>query len=140
MTEVVRLFRTTAFDDAMVQRLCDAYDRVIRCLQDIGQGDIAPEIVAQRVISLAKQGISDSRTLCVLTLRATNKERRPATVARRDTVPTDIEFIWYAQASARQSTEKILDSLALVKDSQALIARIEHQLNGSRFTTGGPQK
>ena len=39
--------------------LCDAYDKVSKSLHDAGQPDIVKEVIARRIISLAKKGERD---------------------------------------------------------------------------------
>jgi hypothetical protein len=64
MGEVRYLFYSTAFDPETVKALCDAYDRACQSLHDAGQPDVVHEVIAQRIISLAKQGERDPDKLC----------------------------------------------------------------------------
>ena len=65
MGKIVRnLFYGTAFDPETVKSLCDAYDRACTSLHDRGQPDIVNEVIAERIISLAKKGERDPDKLC----------------------------------------------------------------------------
>ena len=64
MGEVRHLFSNTAFDPETVKAMCDAYDRVCKSLHDAGRPDIVNEVIAERIISLAKQGERDPHKLC----------------------------------------------------------------------------
>ncbi|MGA6940160.1 MAG: hypothetical protein WB041_33010, partial [Pseudolabrys sp.] len=65
MGKIVRnLFYDTAFDPETVKALCDAYDRACTSLHDRGQPDIVNEVIAERIISLAKKGERDPDKLC----------------------------------------------------------------------------
>ena len=64
MEEVRNLFYSTGFDPETVKTLCAAYDKACKSLHDTGQPDIVSEIIAQRIISLAKQGERDADRLC----------------------------------------------------------------------------
>ncbi|HYC17299.1 MAG TPA: hypothetical protein VEC94_08835 [Pseudolabrys sp.] len=64
------LFHAAAFDPETVKLLCDAYERARKSLHDTGQPDIVNEIIAQRMIALAKQGERDPEKLCEGALKA----------------------------------------------------------------------
>jgi hypothetical protein len=64
MGQIRNLFYSTAFDPETVKALCDAYDRACKSPHDAGQPDIVNEVIAQRIISLAKQGERDPDKLC----------------------------------------------------------------------------
>jgi hypothetical protein len=77
MAQVVDFFPTTAFDPETVKLLCDAYDRVQKSLHDAGQPDIVNEVIAKRIIALAKQGERNPDKLCESVLKAFGtKEQR----------------------------------------------------------------
>ena len=77
MAQVVDFFPTTAFDPETVKLLCDAYDRVQKSLHDAGQPDIVNEVIAKRIIALAKQGERNPDKLCEGVLEAFGtKEQR----------------------------------------------------------------
>ena len=60
-----------------VKLLCDTYDKVQKSLHDSGQPHIVNEVIAQRIISLAKQGERNPDTLCEGVLKAFGtKEQR----------------------------------------------------------------
>ena len=66
----VQLFEQAAFDPDEVKILADAYDRARRSLHDRGQPAIVQEIIAQRIIALAKDGERDPARLCAGALSA----------------------------------------------------------------------
>lgn len=70
MGTIVELFRAAAFDADTVQTLCDAYEKARKSLHDTGQPQIVNEIIAQRIIALAKQGERDPNRLCAGALSA----------------------------------------------------------------------
>ncbi len=61
---IVDLFCSTAFDPETVKLLSDAYDKARKSLHDTGQPYIVNEIIAERIISLAKQGERNADSLC----------------------------------------------------------------------------
>ena len=61
---IVDLFCSTAFDPETVKLLGDAYDKARKSLHDNGQPHIVNEVIAERIISLAKQGERDADSLC----------------------------------------------------------------------------
>jgi hypothetical protein len=61
---IADLFCSTAFDPKTVKLLSDAYDKARKSLHDTGQPYIVNEIIAKRIISLAKQGERDPDHLC----------------------------------------------------------------------------
>ena len=61
---IVDLFRSTAFDPEAVKLLSDAYDKARKSLHDTGQPYIVNEVIAKRIMSLAKQGERDPDRLC----------------------------------------------------------------------------
>ncbi|HUL89596.1 MAG TPA: hypothetical protein VLU23_15635 [Pseudolabrys sp.] len=68
--KVFDLFQAAAFDQKAVKLLCVAYERARKSLHDTGQPDIVNEIIAQRMIALAKQGERDPDKLCEGALKA----------------------------------------------------------------------
>jgi hypothetical protein len=70
MGDIIKLFRTSDFDPETVKLLCDAYDKASRSLHDYGQPDIVKEVIARRIISLAKKGERDPDRLCARALAA----------------------------------------------------------------------
>ena len=61
---VAQLFEQAAFDPDDIKILTDAYDRARRSLHDKGQPAIVQEIIAKRIIALAKDGERDPDRLC----------------------------------------------------------------------------
>ena len=76
MGEVRHLFYSTAFDPETVKALCDAYDRACQLLHDAGRPDVVNEVIAERIISLAKQGERDPDKLCAGALVAFASSRK----------------------------------------------------------------
>jgi hypothetical protein len=68
MSNVVNLFQSTAFDPETVKILCDAYDKARASMRDAGQPQVVHEVMAQRIISLAKQGERDPKRLTAAAL------------------------------------------------------------------------
>ena len=64
MGAITNLFRDAAFDPETVRTLCDVYDKARKSLHDTGQPYIVNEIIAERIISLAKAGERDPNKLC----------------------------------------------------------------------------
>lgn len=62
--DVLQLFRDAAFDPETVKTLCAAYDKARASLHDKGQPDIVNEVIARRIIALAKEGERDPDRLC----------------------------------------------------------------------------
>jgi hypothetical protein len=73
MTNVVHLFRATSFDPETVKLLCEAYDKAMASLHDAGQPQIVHEVIAQRIITDAKQGERDVDRLCANALMGLGK-------------------------------------------------------------------
>jgi hypothetical protein len=122
-----RFFQANSFEPEMVKRLCDAYDLVTKALRDGGKTDIKSEVVALHVMSLARQGVTNTTSLCLRTLRALSGE----SAVDVDPRPTDIEYLRCVHAATKRTVQEIAQSLALVDASNALIARIERQLSRS---------
>jgi hypothetical protein len=64
MGAITDLFHATAFDPETVKTLCDAYDKARKSLHDTGQPHLVNEIIADRIIALAKAGERDPDKLC----------------------------------------------------------------------------
>jgi hypothetical protein len=58
------LCRDTAFDPDTLQVLCRAYDQTLALLGDTGQPSIVKEVIAGRIIALAKKGELDADRMC----------------------------------------------------------------------------
>jgi hypothetical protein len=85
-------------------------------------------VVATQIVSFAKQGVSDPMSLCTRTLRALNGKSAVNGHPRAN----DTAFLSYVRFSLKQTSEQIANSLALIEEGRALIARMERQLNHSR--------
>jgi len=128
MTEIRSFFRITAFEPEMVKCLCDAHDCVMQTLYERGQAfTFEPEAVATQIIAFAKQGVSDPMSLCTRTLRALNGK----SAVNAHPLADNTEFLGYVRFSVKQTGQQIANSLALIDEGRALIARIERQLNHS---------
>jgi hypothetical protein len=63
VADKTKLFTDAAFDQAEVLILLDAYVRACRSLHDRGQPDIVTDVIAERLITLAKAGQWDPQKL-----------------------------------------------------------------------------
>src|SRR6185369_1250931 len=88
---------------------------------------IAPEVVAMHVISLAKQGVSDHKTLCTRTLRILSGRSALSPDLRAD----NAEYLSYLRSSTMLTGKMISNSVALIDEGRALMAQVERQLNHS---------
>ena len=70
MATIIPFLQGTSFPPEVVTVLGDAYDRACRSLHDTGQPDLVREVIAKRIIKLAKNGERDPRTLCEEALKA----------------------------------------------------------------------
>ena len=70
MGTILDLFQEAALDPETVKTLCDAYEKACKSLHDTGQPQIVNEIIAERIIALAKQGERDPDRLCAGALSA----------------------------------------------------------------------
>ena len=70
MGKIVSFFQNASFDPAETAILGQAYQLACRSLHDTGQPEIVKEIIAKRIIKLAKQGERDPQRLCVGALNA----------------------------------------------------------------------
>jgi len=68
MSNVFDLFQSTAFDPQTLKVLCDAYDKARASMHDAGQPRIVHEVIAQRIIAMAKQGERDPKRLSAAAL------------------------------------------------------------------------
>ena len=68
MSNILDLFKSTSFDPETVKVLCDAYDKARASLRDTGQAHIVNEVIASRIIAMAKQGERDPDRLCAKAL------------------------------------------------------------------------
>ena len=63
VADKTKLFADAAFDQAEVVILLDAYVRACRSLHDRGQPEIVTDVIAERLITLAKAGQWDPQKL-----------------------------------------------------------------------------
>jgi hypothetical protein len=129
MGDVIRLFRSTAFDPEAVQILGEAYDSAIRSIsatevQILGEAygsavavgllEKAEDLVAQQIISLARQGERNVERLRNAALRRLRQSspRFFAEITRFKTCD------YYARRGMRQT----------ISESRNLIERVDKQL------------
>ena len=67
---VARYFQEAAFGPEVTAILGDAFDRAHRSLHDSGQPEIVNEVIAKRIIDLARRGERDPKILCEEALAA----------------------------------------------------------------------
>jgi hypothetical protein len=65
----------SCFDPEMIVVLGAAYDKALRSLHDRGQPEVVREVIARRIIDLAKKGEHDPERLCNAALTAINGRR-----------------------------------------------------------------
>ena len=70
MSNVVQLFHDTSFDSEMTRVMGVAYDKACRQLHDSGQPELVQEVIAARILRLAREGERDPDRLCERTLLA----------------------------------------------------------------------
>jgi hypothetical protein len=64
------IFSGTAFDRDTTQAMGEPFDRACHFLHDIGQPDLVRDIVAKRIIEVARRGERDPDELCARVLQA----------------------------------------------------------------------
>ncbi len=64
MTAILPFFQGTAFEPEVCQGLGEAFERACQSLHDVGQPDIVKEVIAKRIIELARCGERDPERLC----------------------------------------------------------------------------
>ncbi len=67
---IIQLFHHADFDEESVQALSQAYDKACKSMHDRGQPYLVSEIIAQRIIALARAGERDPDKLCAGALTA----------------------------------------------------------------------
>jgi hypothetical protein len=70
MAHVLPIFRDVAFDDDATQVMGKAFDRACQSLHDYGQPDLVRQIIANRIIEVARKGERDPDELCARALLA----------------------------------------------------------------------
>ena len=63
------------FGPSTIHAMVTAFDKACRSLHDAGQPGIAREIVAKRILDLAREGDTDPDHLCEATLKALGFDR-----------------------------------------------------------------
>ncbi len=63
MATVLPFFQDVAFDLDLTQAMGEAFERACRSLHDVGQPDIVKEVIARRIIEVAKTGERDPERL-----------------------------------------------------------------------------
>jgi hypothetical protein len=70
MANLLPFFPNAAFDHNATRAMGKAFDRACDSLHDIGQPDLVREIIAKRIIEVARDGERDPDELCVRALKA----------------------------------------------------------------------
>jgi hypothetical protein len=70
MAGIIPFFRGAAFDYDATRAMGEAFDRACHSLHDIGQPALVREIVARRIIEVARGGERDPDELCARALQA----------------------------------------------------------------------
>jgi hypothetical protein len=70
MADVLSFFQGAAFDDDATQVMGKAFDRACQSLHDNGQPDLVRQIIAKRIIEVARKGERDPDELCARALQA----------------------------------------------------------------------
>jgi hypothetical protein len=76
MADGLRFFQDGAFDSDTTGAMGEAFERACKALHDLGQPDIVKEIIARRIIVVAKAGERDPARLCEGALAALGVELR----------------------------------------------------------------
>jgi hypothetical protein len=70
MADIFPFFRGAAFDYDATRAMGEAFDRACHSLHDIGQPTLVREIIATRIIEVARNGERDPDELCSRALKA----------------------------------------------------------------------
>jgi hypothetical protein len=70
MADVLPFFQGAAFDHGTTQAMGEAFDRACHSLRDNGQPDLVRQIIAKRIIEVARKGERDPDELCARALQA----------------------------------------------------------------------
>jgi hypothetical protein len=70
MAGILPFIRGGAFDYDATRAMTEAFDRACHSLHDLGQPDLVREIVARRIIEVARRGERDPDELCARALQA----------------------------------------------------------------------
>lgn len=72
---IVPFLRETSFDSDVTNLMGKAYDKALRELHDKGQPHLVQEIIARKIIDIAKSGERDADRMCERALMALGIER-----------------------------------------------------------------
>jgi hypothetical protein len=75
MASGIPLSQDVFFGPNTIHAMVTAFDKACRSLHDAGQPGIAREIVAKRILDLAREGDTDPDHLCEATLKALGFDR-----------------------------------------------------------------
>lgn len=70
MADVLPFYRAATFDYDATHAMGEAFDRACHALHDIGQTELIREIIARRIVEVARNGERDPDKLCVRALKA----------------------------------------------------------------------
>jgi len=70
MADGLRFFQDGAFDPDITSAMGEAFERACKSLHDMGQPDIVKEIIAKRIVEVARTGERDPVQLCERALAA----------------------------------------------------------------------
>jgi len=70
MAGILPFFRGAAFDYDLTRAMGEAFERACRSLHDLGQPDLVRDIIARRIIEVARRGERDPDELCARALQA----------------------------------------------------------------------
>ena len=73
---IIPFLETNSFDPEIVHVMGEAYDAARKALHDRGQPAVVQEILARRIIEIAKNGERDPTQLCERALIAFGIDRR----------------------------------------------------------------
>jgi len=76
MGQVLPFTQDSAFDPEVIAAMASAFDRVCRTISGHAQLDLVREIIAKRIVELARRGDSDEEHLYQGALRALGFERQ----------------------------------------------------------------
>jgi hypothetical protein len=69
MAGIIPFFPGAAFDYDATRAMGEAFDRACHCLHDLGQPALVRDIVARRIIEVARAGERDPGELCARALQ-----------------------------------------------------------------------
>ena len=72
---IVPFLRDTSFGPDVTSEMGKAYDKALHALHDTGQPHVVQEIIARKIIDIAKSGERDAERMCARALAALGIER-----------------------------------------------------------------